>query len=89
MGPERYALLAGCDFTLLPSRPWQPQMLGQARWQSRLLRSCALLSGGSLVDLFRWRQAWGVGSGAVSLLDLKPVVWDLVRTLTGDGRCRP
>ncbi|CAJ1455675.1 unnamed protein product [Effrenium voratum] len=23
MGPERYALLAGCDFTLLPSR-WEP-----------------------------------------------------------------
>ena len=32
MGPERYALLAGCDFTLLPSRP--------ATWTGNRLLDC-------------------------------------------------
>ena len=47
MGPERYALLAGCDFTLLPSRPatWTGNRLldcGRAdSWQVGAVRTCA------------------------------------------------
>merc|ERR1719293_337160 len=41
MGPERYALLAGCDYTLLPSR-WEP--CGLVQMEAMRMGTCAIVA---------------------------------------------
>jgi len=41
MGPERYALLAGCDYTLLPSR-WEP--CGLVQMEAMRVGTCAIVA---------------------------------------------
>jgi len=41
MGPERYALLAGCDFTLLPSR-WEP--CGLVQMEAMRVGTCPIVA---------------------------------------------
>eukprot|EP00435_Cladocopium_sp_Y103_P026724 s3923_g6.t1 len=61
MGPERYALLAGCDFTLLPSR-WEP--CGLVQMEAMRLGTLPIVAPtGGLKDTVEARQILGWGNG--------------------------